>query len=351
MLMNCDYSIIVRLYDIELDGAWGRGDQIYSNVWLTNESAGFKQLLTQLLSQGAGGLEFDRFVSSPVVVWAKAERAQISGHNEALALLTSYLYLIQSFLNVLWTVKDHAVNFELGFIQVTPTESGPYISSNLIGDAKSLSSGGIKQTRFTREEVRVARQRFSHGMTLVCPPEQFLSTNPFLEREHALAIASQKGSQRIERFFFFVGSARSQSDLGLKIAIYCTALESLFCTDPNELTHKVAERVACFLGKATGERVSIYQQIKKAYNIRSKVIHGDTLSEQAKSEIVTLSINLDEVLRVIARRLFESDLIRAVLESKNDIEPYLLSLVFSAPGEATAELVAQGFVDGVAKPS
>jgi len=162
--MNCDYSLIVRLYDIELDGAWGRGDQIYSNVWLTNESAGFKQLLTPLLSQGAGGLEFDRFLSSPVVVWAKVENAQISGHHEALALLTSYLYLIQSFLNVLWTVKDHAVNFELGFIQVTPTESGPYISSNLIGDAKSLSSGGIKQTRFTREEVRLASSLLKKGV-------------------------------------------------------------------------------------------------------------------------------------------------------------------------------------------
>src|SRR5258706_13568617 len=132
--MSSSAKVLIKLYDIELEGIWGRGDQIYPGLWLTNDREGFESLLTSILANGAGVLEFSQFISPCVVIYSKLEKTEVESPRDAIALLSSYLYLIQGFLDALCVIKDHAVNFELGFLEAQRDGEPPFINSNLIGD-------------------------------------------------------------------------------------------------------------------------------------------------------------------------------------------------------------------------
>lgn len=57
-----------------------------------------------------------------------------------------------------------------------------------------------------------------------------------------------------------------------------TCLEALFLTGEPELTHRLAQRVAVFLGGlGAAEAPQIYDHVSRGYKIRSKFIHGGSL--------------------------------------------------------------------------
>jgi hypothetical protein len=53
------------------------------------------------------------------------------------------------------------------------------------------------------------------------------------------------------------------------------ALESLYLGDPQELSYKLAMRTAYLLGSTREVRSEIFNNMKTAYNYRSKIIHGN----------------------------------------------------------------------------
>lgn len=60
-----------------------------------------------------------------------------------------------------------------------------------------------------------------------------------------------------------------------QILFLTISLEALFSpSDQHELSHRVAEHVAFFMGDSAKEVDKIYKLVKKAYGIRSKVAHG-----------------------------------------------------------------------------
>jgi len=78
-------------------------------------------------------------------------------------------------------------------------------------------------------------------------------------------------------------------------------MESLFATSSAELAHQLAERMAIFLSRESDERERIYRQVKRAYAVRSKVVHGDVLKESKTSELIEVSLECDELLRQVIR--------------------------------------------------
>jgi hypothetical protein len=78
-------------------------------------------------------------------------------------------------------------------------------------------------------------------------------------------------------FFYF-----SWHTLTLQQTMICLSivLETLFAPHSNtELVHQISFNVAKFLGKNELDRMEIYKYIKKYYSIRSKLVHGETISE------------------------------------------------------------------------
>ena len=56
-----------------------------------------------------------------------------------------------------------------------------------------------------------------------------------------------------------------------------TAAEALIGTE-SEITFRLAFRVAGMLGRTTVERVQVFHDMKRFYDVRSKIVHGSTLT-------------------------------------------------------------------------
>src|SRR5205814_574151 len=108
-----------------------------------------------------------------------------------------------------------------------------------------------------------------------------------------IQIVNARNVPRLLRAQYFCQAARSEADLGVKISLYMTCLEILFSNDASELAHKLSERIACFLATDPKQRKAIFGTIKRAYNIRSKVVHGDVVTAKHLEESDTMSQQVD----------------------------------------------------------
>jgi hypothetical protein len=142
----------------------------------------------------------------------------------------------------------------------------------------------------------------------------------------------EKGYARSGRAMQFVVAARRAQDLAFKIANYCSALETLFTTESTELAHKLSERVAFFMGERGHNRREVFATIKSAYNVRSKLVHGDTLKQNQIEDLPALSTKCDITLRTILREIFRSEELKNIFDAHNDaVEDYFTRLILGPP--------------------
>jgi hypothetical protein len=78
------------------------------------------------------------------------------------------------------------------------------------------------------------------------------------------------------------------------------AFEYLFLGDIQELTYKLAQRVAFLLGKRSSQRESIFYNMKKAYRYRSRIVHGD--NPPRRDELRGITSKTEDYLRQSIRR-------------------------------------------------
>jgi hypothetical protein len=131
----------------------------------------------------------------------------------------------------------------------------------------------------------------------------------------------ERGYTRTGRALEFIGAARESSNLAVKIANYCSALETLFTTDAAELAHKLAERAALFLGDRGHDRRTVFANVKRAYNVRSKTVHGDTLSPKQIEELPVLSVQCDGLLRATLNSILDDEVLRRQIFDVNASDP------------------------------
>ena len=121
-------------------------------------------------------------------------------------------------------------------------------------------------------------------------------------------------------------------DLAVKVANFCSALEALFSSGETELTHKLSERVACFLSDDPADRWRTYRDLKAAYSIRSKTVHGDRITK-GRDTLDQTTEKLDSLLRKILRRILEAPALqeRFMGQEPKDMRDYFLGLVLGVP--------------------
>ena len=106
---------------------------------------------------------------------------------------------------------------------------------------------------------------------------------------------------RLERATDFMQQTRRHHLLPMKIAMYIPILESLFSDSGSDIAHKVAERTASYLGGTREEKLKVFDSVKQAYDIRSKILHGSTLSnkhDKLETQIL-ISRSIDDVARKV----------------------------------------------------
>ena len=89
-------------------------------------------------------------------------------------------------------------------------------------------------------------------------------------------------------------------DIEDRIIDQMIAFESLYLGDIQELTYKLALRVALLLGKRGNKRETIFNNMKKAYKYRSRIVHGDT--QVSREELRGIIHKSEDYLRQSMRR-------------------------------------------------
>lgn len=84
------------------------------------------------------------------------------------------------------------------------------------------------------------------------------------------------------------------------------------------------------MSKVFEERIATYDRIKQAYNVRSKVVHGDKLSKGAPQTVKLISRELDQLVRsVLLNIINSSELTDRFNNRSSDLERYFLEQSFS----------------------
>ena len=323
------FRYFVGLALLEVQEPLDNGDQIIEGFRITNDKELPRKFMKRDLMEALGGLEATSLLNSDAIIYSELTKEGDLNPADSMDILTGMLNLTGMFLTALWLVKDNAVNFELGFLEVWPT-GGPYrVHSNFLAMTVQRADGSKPKVSFNRDELRQAREHFRE---LLFPLAQSTSEAVQLPSELPIGqgpvLSSKPNIPRLRRAFYFLESARSSRDIGMKIAMYCSLFETLFSTDASEITHKIAHRIAIFLEQENEKRCELYARIKKAYGIRSKVVHGDEVKPDSKS-IQAIATEADDVARRIFLKIGSSDtLFDQFHGSKANLDEYFLKESF-----------------------
>ena len=315
------YSFVTSLRDLKVDKPIGANWKIAGELKISTSSSVAKRLMTNSLGESIGKLEIGRILSGDPFVYAVSDYpVKDASAERQLSILFTHLTQTQLFFNMLWLVKDNSVNFELGFLQY-PYVNGPSparVSSNHLSASFSDASGQRGETVFSTAELTEAINFYN-----VCYGK---SHGAILEPESNFAPQGDVG--RISRAFYFVQAARASWHLPEKVAYYCTCFESLVSTSPSELAHQVAERVATLIGKDAPEALKVYRNLKRAYDTRSKLVHGGRLTA-SRDRYLTDSRNCDRHLRSLLHLLLTNQGLReAVEQSPQKVDEFFLGRIF-----------------------
>ena len=265
----------------------GRGERFQEKYFLTNDKT-FIRALIDPVKPFIGTVEYGYLVRDCP---AFAYRKQILTESEFATMrdslegsLLKELGSMLAFIVNMWVVKDNAVCFDRGWLYINNGDSS-YCHNNTHGNRISNSRGDFNAIEFSSEELKYAR----------LPKTSVIFPN----YDSGLPTALGHKTLRYQRFTYFISGARQTNDIGLKIAEYITALEALVSSSTTEVTHQVAERVACLLEPPGDARLDDYRQIKQAYNLRSKVVHGASLKESQFAQLKDISNYLDNACRIL----------------------------------------------------
>ncbi|MGD0918152.1 MAG: hypothetical protein ABSB22_17005 [Thermodesulfobacteriota bacterium] len=304
----------------------GDGEKIGDKLRITNDRLFIQKLITPSFHTLAGDLETHFLNTTGAVAYSIEESQPFPSDEAANSFLVERLMEVRTFLQMLWLVKDNSVNVDLGYLEhpyKSSVATKTNVTRNSIAHIFSNSQGEVLATEFSRDELRKARhlfREFSGGSKV------------------KFQIAIDEGLSRFERAFYFMQAARASSDLGVKIANYCICFETLFSTDVQELSHKLGERIACFLEKDVPNRLSLFQTIKKAYAVRSKIVHGSKGSPKAAASIKESSVSCDGIVRRILLQIIEEPSFQKYFfesPSNKDLEDYFVALVLTGTSSHT----------------
>lgn len=139
--------------------------------------------------------------------------------------------------------------------------------------------------------------------------------------------AEKAGFQTAVRRFYYSTQRHDNEDKIIDIMI---AFEALFLNENAELSFKLSLRVAKFLDDRY-DSFELFEFMKKAYNIRSKIAHGDIKQvsddKKRKNDLETISIikRLDQVLRQSLRKYVADYSDTSKSEFINNIDNIIIS--------------------------
>ncbi|NTG16440.1 hypothetical protein G6L05_22060 [Agrobacterium rhizogenes] len=314
-------TFICGLDQIELPMISGRGERFADVYFITRDRSKIVQLIDEF-GDSLGRVEASYLADQAAAVVYRSSNTE-SEETDIDRFLRTTLHTdmlrLKSLELSLWLVKDNASLFDRAWI-ATPNNLRVAVHTNSWATRTSAADGTFKVLSFSVDELKLAR-------ALVTPQL------PIYLGQTESPTSLQKGSERFTRFQYFVGAARSISDVALKIAQYCSGLEALVSTSQQELSHQVSERVAAILHPPGPDRIAAYRLIKQAYGYRSKAVHGATFRPTEFNQLREASEGIDEICRVLfGVYVDENNPFRTAVEGSDDtLNQFLVELLLGGP--------------------
>lgn len=281
---------------------------------ITNKLSDIKTYLNRGLKEAIGNIEYE-YLTQKAPLIAFCESCFDENVISPIEYLDEYLCILSSFLFGLWSIKDNAVDFELGFLQYQRNYGyTTHYSSNRICVTRYDCKGECSNVTFSTKELNQAAIFLRNNMKI--ETERIQSVN--IQNHHRITIAN-----------YYIQNARNCSDLGLKITSYCSCLECLFLNDSTELSHKLSERVALFLSKNKEDRIHIFKILKQAYSFRSKVVHGDRFKTDKIKELTMIVQETDEICRKVMNYAFNTKEYNVFDLGRDKHEEYFIDLLMN----------------------
>lgn len=292
------YLFITKLFNLEVDTILNKGKEIRPGSRITNNSNRILEIINQsVFKNNIGEFSIDEFIDYSGSTYIARGHLPISKEErDSVASNYNFFFLreIQNFIYHLWHIKDNNVYVRDGFLLLyenTITDGLLYKDS--LSEIFTKSDLSKEPTTFSTSDLDVAIKKWGYFDIdeLKSAPSRYPTDDIFKK---------SKDVTPVDRTFYNIISAKSSSVYPMKILFYCAALESLFSYEKSsEIAHRIAERVAWFVGENLKERKEIFKQVKKSYNVRSTVIHGSFFKEQELINMREISMFLDSVLRDI----------------------------------------------------
>lgn len=227
--------------------------------------------------------------------------------------------IVNNFLFYLWFIKDCSCQLISLFANIESIESVIIPSSRFY----TLSDGTCLPETFSLEELKFAQSIIEKNKEITTKD---ISKIKKQQSEIKLGFNAPDSSPnsynegtRIDRALMFLDNARSTSFIPMKIAMYSSILECLFSTgDTGEINHKISERCAFYLGGSQQEKIKNFNIVKKAYSIRSKLLHGDKIPvDKAKNESTNNILNTQIEISAEIDKLTRKVLTKVILEDSD----------------------------------
>jgi Apea-like HEPN len=306
------YIYITALIDFSISESLKSPVEVKDGLYITNNPSHTAAYLSTSNIVTVGTLEARLLTSStPVLYRFDNQSVPETAHVE----VVNFLREVQAFLTATWLIEDNSANCELAFAFCQETQ---HTHSNSLALHNVLHNGTKRAMLVDRVQLQdicaLHRSNFA-GRRMQDAP---LHTN------------FRRSTRRLSRAILFLQQARSADDLGQKIANYCSFFEATLSTSSAELSHQLSERVAFFLCDTAAERLATFKEIKKAYGVRSKIVHGDVLTQGAIDSLVKVSSVCDETARKLVRKIMSSEnLTRLFDQSTSDaLDLYMMDLIF-----------------------
>lgn len=330
--------LIANVFGIRVPHPLGRGLQLGTQgLFLTNERERIEKLVSPMLKLAMGTLEYSYLLDTAHAIHQTLTFSKAESDSRLLEeFIGHWLQHVRGYFQSLWLIRDHAVRFEMGFAEWVDSSRGLTHSSNFIAASTFKSDGSRDTTEFTLDELKAARSYF---IDFLHP----LATDQSEELEDVIGSGRptrpfRKGLSRLTRFNYFLSAARAAGELAVRISLYMTCMEVLFSTETAELTYRLSQRVAYFLGDTSEQRKEIFLTMKRAYGIRSRILHGDTLPPKSESNLENVSSEIDSLLRRIFLKILGSkELVDQFEQPSTKLEEYFLDLIFQKGETALPE--------------
>ncbi len=113
----------------------------------------------------------------------------------------------------------------------------------------------------------------------------------------------------------------------IRYLLLWVGLEALFGANA-EITHRISQRIAFFVGKDRSEARGLYRSAKKAYEFRSKVAHGVWRTDESSTKLTGETETL--LRKALVKLLLDGEIAKPFLGKSDSREKYLDWLVFDA---------------------